>query len=182
MKFTAMMFDGTRYTGKPSVSTPSPYGGDSVLSPSTKLVISRFGNENEHLGYTLRRVDATPTGSSYSVSTLEIARYCMKGAKPSISFDERFFVTHPYVGPNDWSELGFSSATDSTFQEMLAKGTANIYLTDMTTGAHKRITNMKPGQYAIFPHWRSDNWIYFLVHDKGSNKEYAVASDAALVW
>jgi hypothetical protein len=182
MKFTAMMFDGTRYTGKPSVSTPSPYEGDSVLSPSTKLVISRFGNENEHLGYTLRRLDATPTGSSYAVSTPEIARYCVKGAKPAISFDEKFFVIHHYVGPNDYAELGFSSANDPTFKELLQKGTSNIYLVSLATGDKTRITNMKPGQYAIFPHWRSDGWIYFLVRDKNTNKEYAVASDAALVW
>jgi hypothetical protein len=182
MKFTAMMFDGTRYVGKPSVSTPSPYEGDSVLSPSTRLVISRFGNETEHLGYVVRRVDATPTGSSYQVSAPEVGRYCVKGAKPSISFDERFFVTHAYVGADDWQELGFGSAQDPTFQDMLAKGTANIVLVDMTTGAKIRITNMKPGQYAIFPHWRSDNWIYFLVRDTNSSKEYVVASDAALVW
>lgn len=182
MKFTAMMFDGTRYTGKPSVATNSPYEGDSVLSPSTKLVISRFGNENEHLGYVLRRLDATASGSSYTVSTPEIARYCVKGAKPSISFDERYFVTHHYVGPNDWQDLGFSSAEDPTFKDMLAKGTSNIIIVDMVNGARQRITNMKPGQYAIFPHWRSDNWIYFLVRDKNVNKEYVIASDAALVW
>ncbi len=182
MKFTAMMFDGTRYTGKPSVSTPSPYEGDSVLSPSTKLVVSRFGNENEHLGYVLRKVDATPSGSSYSVSTPEVARYCVKGAKPSISFDERYMVTHHYVGSNDWAELGFASAGDPVFQDMLAKGTANIVLVDLVNGATKRITNMKPGQYAIVPHWRSDNWIYFLVRDKAAGKEYVVASDAALAW
>lgn len=181
MRFTAMMFDGARYTGKPTVSISSPHEGDSVLSPSTKLVISRFGNENEHLGYVLRRVDATPTGSSYMVSAPEIARYCVQGAKPSISFDERYFVTHHYVGPNDWQDLGFSSAQDPKFQEMLEKGTANIILVDMLTGARTRITNMNPGQYAIFPHWRSDGWIYFLVRDKNTNKEYVVASDAALV-
>lgn len=182
MKFTAMMFDGSRYTGKPSVSVPAPFEGDSVVSPSTKLVISRFGNESEHLGYVLRRVDATPSGSSYSVSTPEIARYCIKGAKPAISFDEKFFVIHHYVGPNDYAELGFSSANDPTFKDMLAKGTSNIYLVSLATGDKTRITNMKPGQYAIFPHWRSDGWIYFLVRDKNTNKEYAVASDAALVW
>ncbi len=182
MKFTAMMFDGAHYTGKPSVSINSPYEGDSVLSPSTKLVISRFGNESEHLGYVLRRVDATPTGSSYSVSAPEIARYCVKGAKPAISFDEKFFVIHHYVGPNDYAELGFSSANDPTFKSMLDKGTSNIYVVNMATGAKVRVTNMKPGQYAIFPHWRSDGWIYFLVRDRTSNKEYAVASDAALVW
>ncbi len=97
MRFTAMMFDGTRYTGKPTVSQSSPYEGDTVLSPSTKLVISRFGNENEQLGYVLRRLDATPTGSSYTVSTPEIARYCVKGAKPSISFDEKYTSSPCYV-------------------------------------------------------------------------------------
>jgi len=182
MKFTAMVYDGTHYVGKPSVTTNSPFEGDSVVSPSTKLVISRFGNENEHLGYVLRRVDATPTGSSYTVSTPEIARYCVKGAKPAISYDEKYFVIHHYVGPDDWQELGFSSSSDATFQQMLAKGTSNIYIVNLATGAKARVTNMKPGQYAIYPHWRSDGWIYFLVRDKNTNKEYAVASDAALVW
>ena len=39
---------------------------------------------------------------------------------------------------------------------------------------------MHAGQYALYPHFRSDGWIYFLVRDKVTNKEYAVASDAAL--
>jgi hypothetical protein len=182
MKFTAMVYDGTHYVGKPSVTTNSPFEGDSVVSPSTTLVISRFGNENEHLGYVLRRVDATPSGSSYAVSTPEIARYCVKGAKPAISYDEKYFVIHHYVGPDDWQELGFSSSSDATFQQMLQKGTSNIYIVNLVTGAKARVTNMKPGQYAIYPHWRSDGWIYFLVRDKNTNKEYAVASDAALVW
>jgi hypothetical protein len=182
MKFTAMMYDGTHYVGKPSVSTKSPYEGDSVVSPSTKLVISRFGNETEHLGYVLRKVDATPSGSSYTVSTPEIARYCIKGAKPAISFDEKYFVIHHYIGPNDWQELGYASAQDPNFQALVSKGASNIYLVNIVTGAKARITNMKPGQYALFPHWRSDGWVYFLVRDKNTNKEYAVASDAALVW
>jgi len=39
---------------------------------------------------------------------------------------------------------------------------------------------MQPGQYALYPHFRSDGWIYFLVRDKNNGKEHAVASDAAL--
>jgi hypothetical protein len=182
MRFTAMMFDGARYVGKPTVAVTNSYEGDTVLSPSTKLVISRFGNENEHLGYVLRRLDATPSGSTYTVSTPEVARYCVKGAKPAISYDEKFFVVHHYVGPSDYQELGFSSANDPTFQEMLQKGTSNIYLVNMLTGAETRITNMHPGQYALYPHWRSDGWIYFQVRDKNTNHEYVAASDAALVW
>ena len=115
------------------------------------------------------------------MSTPEIARYCIKGAKPAISFDEKFFVIHHYVGAADYAELGFSSANDPTFQQMITKGTSNLYLVNIVTGAKQRITNMKPGQYALYPHWRSDGWIYFLVRDKNTNKEYAAASDAALL-
>jgi hypothetical protein len=180
MKFTAMMFNGTQYVGKPSVSQSSPHEGDSVLSPSSKLIVSRFGNEQEHLGYVVRRLDATPSGSSYTVSTPEIARYCVKGNKVAVSFDEKWMVTHHYVGPDDFADLGFGSASDPTFQQMITKGTSNIILVNLLTGQRIRVTNMKPGQYALFPHFRSDGWFYFLVRDMNSDKEYVVASDAAL--
>ena len=180
IKLTPMVFDGTHYVGKTPVTVTAPYEGDSVLSPSTKLAISRFGNEGNQLGYVLRKITTTPSGNSYTVSTTEVGRYCTKGAKPSISFDEKYFVTHHYVGPSDWQDLGFSSANDATFRQMLDKGTSNIIIVNIATGARTRVTNMKPGQYALFPHFRSDGWFYFTVRDSSSNKEYAVASDAAL--
>ncbi len=180
MKLTPMVFDGTRHVAKPAISTNSPYEGDIVLSPSSRLAISRFGNETGQLGYVLRRINATPNGPSYDVTTTELGRYCTKGAKPSISFDEKYFVTHHYVGPADFAEYGYASAQDPAFQAMLTKGTADIIVVNMVTGVRTRITTMKAGQYALFPHFRSDGWIYFLVRDGNSDKEYAVASDAAL--
>ena len=180
MKFTPMMFNGSHYIGKPEVSVASPYEGDSVLSPSTKLVISRFGNEAQDLGYVVRKVTATPAGNSYTVTTQEIGRYCTQGAKPAISFDEKFFVAHHYVGPNDYADLGFASASDPTFKAMLAKGTSNIFLVNMATGVRTRITTMHAGQMALYPHFRSDGWIYFLARDLTTNKEYVVGSNAAL--
>ena len=180
MKFTPMMFNGTHYVGKPAVTVKSPYEGDTVLSPSTKLVISRFGNQQEHLGYVVRKLNTTPNGASYNITTTEVGRYCLSGAKPSISFDEKYFVTHSYVKSGDWQDLGFASANDPKFQEMLTKGTANIIVVNMLTGVRTRVTTMQPGQYAIFPHFRSDGWFYFLVRDTNSDKEYVVASDAAL--
>jgi hypothetical protein len=176
------MYDGTHYTGKASVSQNSPFEGDTVVSPSTTLLVSRFGNESQQLGYVLRKVIATPTATSYTISTPEIARYCVQGAKPAISFDERYMVVHHYVSPNDYADLGFASASDPAFQAMITKGTSNIVLIDLTTGAHTRVTNMHAGQYALYPHFRSDGWIYFLVRDKNTNLEYAIASDAALTW
>jgi hypothetical protein len=180
MKLTPMVFDGAHFVGKPSVTTNSPYEGDTVLSPSTRIAVSRFGNDNGHLGYVLRRINATPNGASYNVTTTEIGRYCVNGAKPSISFNERFMVTHHYLGANDFADLGFASASDPAFQAMLTKGTSNIILIDLVSGTRHRVTTMKAGQYALFPHFRSDGWFYFQVRDKNTNKEYAVASDAAL--
>jgi hypothetical protein len=180
MTLTPMMFDGTHWVGKPGISMTAPFEGDSVLSPSTKLIVSRFGNENGQLGYVLRHVDATPSGNSYTVSTPEIGRYCLKGAKPAISFDEHYMVVHHYVGPADYAEYGFASASDPAFQDMITKGTSNIYVLDLSTGVATRVTNMHAGQYALYPHFRSDGWFYFLVRDHNTGHEYAVASDAAL--
>jgi hypothetical protein len=89
-------------------------------------------------------------------------------------------VFHHYVTSADAVELGFTGPSDPSFAPYLAQGAANVYLMDLQTGVPTRITNMAPGQYALFPHFRSDGWIYFLVRDKNSGKEYVMASDAAL--
>ena len=156
MKFTPMVFDGSDWTQKPAVVVDSPYEGDSVLSPSGKLVISRFaGPEGEALGFMIRRVRTSATGDSYDVDIRQAVQFlCEPGAKANISFDERWSVTHTYE--ND---------------------TANIYLTDILTGATHKITDMPAGTKALFPHFRSDGWIYFLV--KGET-DRVMASDAAL--
>ena len=39
---------------------------------------------------------------------------------------------------------------------------------------------MHAGQYALYPHFRSDGWIYFLVRDNNTHKEYVAATDAAI--
>ena len=40
--------------------------------------------------------------------------------RPAISFDEHYMVVHHYVGPADYADLGFASADDPTFKDMLA--------------------------------------------------------------
>jgi hypothetical protein len=183
MYLNPLVFNGTSYTGKPQVKIDVPFEGDSVLSPSAKLIISRVANAQERqLGYVMRRVDATPSGSSYDITTPEIARYCMSGGKPSFSFDERWIVYHHYVTSADAVELGFTGPNDPAFAPYLSQGAANVYLMELTTGAIKRVTNMKPGQYALFPHFRSDGWIYIQIRDRSDgNQEYVLASDAALL-
>ncbi|MBA3541513.1 MAG: hypothetical protein H0T79_18010, partial [Deltaproteobacteria bacterium] len=182
--FTPLMFDGTRYVPRPMVHLDTPYEGDTVLSPSARLVMSRVADPiDRQLGYVLRRVDATQAGNSYMIEVPEIARYCIKGAKPSFSFDERYVVYHHYVGntPADAIELGFTGTSDPGFQPYLQDGAANLYLMELTTGVTRRLTSMHPGQFALFPHFRSDGWIYADVRDRNTDHEYMIAHDGALI-
>jgi hypothetical protein len=159
MKLTPMIFDGTTYQPQDAIIVDSPYEGDSVLSPSSELVASRLaGPEGRSLGYVVRRVNATRFGDSYSVTLSDpLATVCMSGAKPSFSFDERFMVTHSHEGDR-----------------------SNLYLIDMLTGDTHQVTDMPANMRALFPHFRSDGWFYFLVIDNESDREYVAASDAAI--
>lgn len=44
-----------------------------------------------------------------------------------------------------------------------------------------RVTNMPKGMYALYPSWRSDGWVYFLVRDRrnGAQPDYVAATNAA---
>jgi hypothetical protein len=180
--FTPALFDGTKYVGKARVRVTQPFEGDSVLSPSAKLEMTRVSGPNEQqIGYVLRKVNATLTGSTYTISTPEIARYCLSGGKPGFSYDERWVAFHHYVTNADATELGFTGSSDPAFAPYKTKGAANLYLMDLRTGVPVRITNMQPGQYALYPHFRSDGWIYAQVRDTNAGHEYTIATDAALL-
>lgn len=183
LSLVPLVFDGTMYVPQPRIRATVPYEGDTVISPSGRLLISRArGMDGLQAGFVLRGLNATPMGTTYAVTTPEIGRYCGRGGKPSFSFDEQFMTFHRYVLAEDAVGLGFTDAADPGFAPYLTMGAANLFVTDLLTGATRRITNMNPGQYALFPHFRSDGWIYFVVRDSlgaGVN-EYVVASDAVI--
>ena len=178
-----MVHEGNQFVPHVATSVAVPLEGDTVISPSAKLLVSRAnGSGGQQSGYILRKLVATPNGGSYSVDVPEIARYCERGGKPAISYDERWMVYHHYVEANDWASLGYASASDPGFVALRNSGAANLFLLDLPTGTVRRITTMNPGQYALYPHFRSDGWIYFLVRDRNRGVENIVASDAALVY
>jgi hypothetical protein len=157
--FTPMLFDGTGYVQRARVSVATPFEGDPVLSPSAKLVLTRLAGQGDQLlGYVLRRVDSTFNGSTYAIDAPQIARYCFTGGKPGFSYDERWIVFHHYE----------------------SNGSANLYLVDLLVGDPVRITAMAPGQYALYPHFRSDGWIYAQIRDANTGHELTIALDAAL--
>jgi hypothetical protein len=183
VQLTAMINDGQHYVPSDEVEVAIPYEGDTVISPSARLMISRVSGPNENqLGFVVRAIEATETPAGYQVEAPEIARYCFNGSKPGFSYDERWMVIHHYIGNADAVDLGFSGPDDPEFENGYGtQGSAQIYLVDLLTGVKTRITKVQPGQYALFPHFRSDGWIYFIVRQANTNNEYIVASDAALM-
>ncbi|MEZ4399055.1 MAG: hypothetical protein R3B06_03505 [Kofleriaceae bacterium] len=178
---TPMVWTGTSYVAKPEVAISTPFEGDTIISPSAKLLLSRTSFNNAQSGFTLRAINATPNGTSYDVTIPILGRYCVQGGKPAFSYDDRWITYHHWVQAADWSWMGYASATDPAFLALLNAGTANVFLLDVLTGAVTRVTAMNPGQRALFPHFRSDGWLYFIVKDAATpSHEVVVASDAAL--
>jgi hypothetical protein len=176
-----MVFNGTDYVARPQITINTPYEGDMEMSPSSKLLIARTGTSGGS-GFVVRELTATPSGNTYTVTTPIVARYCVRGGKPGFSYDERWLTYHHYVGANDWQELGYPSASAPAFVALRAQGAANTYVLDLLSGETRRVTTMGPGQYALFPHFRSDGWLYIQVRDRVRNREYVVASDVALMF
>jgi hypothetical protein len=163
------------YQVKQSVELNTPFEGDIMMSRSSTLLGARVAGERGQLGYSIRQVTGTFAGDGYRFTLKPIGRICMAGNKANFSFDERFLVTHHYLKREDF-------ASDAEFEPYKAKGGSDIYITDFVTGKKQRITRMNAGQFAIFPHFRSDGWIYFAVRDASgaSKKEFIAASDWAI--
>jgi hypothetical protein len=177
-----MIFDGTSYQAHVPTSITLSYEGDAVISPSTRMMVTRRGNmDGRHISFVLHAINATPNGLSYDITSPEIATYCMSGGKPSFSYDERWLTFHHVMNPDsdaDAIDLGFTGIGDPAYQTYRTQGTSNIYLLDLVTGVKERITMMGPGQFAYFPHFRSDGWIYFIERD--GVRETIVGSDYQL--
>ena len=172
---TPMVSDGVSYLPKEVVELSTPLEGDQMLSPSSKLLVTRFGSKLGHRGYKIRGVTTTSTTTNgvtkIGATTEDLGTICGSGGKAMVSFNERFIVTHEYVDPAEATGLPEKSS--------------NIVLWDLKNGEVVRLTNMKANQYALYPHFRADGWLYFLVRDlnsadAGGGKETLVATDVGL--
>ncbi len=189
LALTPLLNTGDGFAVGNAVQRVTPLQGDPILSPSGGLLVLRVKGreystvingqnviEAEQSGYALYRV-AQQAGS---ISIRDLGRVCLTGGKAIFSYDERWLVFHHYVQPSDAQALGFSGPDDPAFAAYRRRGASNLMLVDLRSGAAQRITSMAPGEYAVFPHFRSDGWIYFVVRTL-EGTEYFAASDAALV-
>lgn len=159
----------------------TPWEMSAVVSPTMRVLVTQLADaDGNPLGYVLHRIDVTrdASGTVTDIELPEVARYCVPGGKPAISLDDRWLVTHHRTTDEDAVELGFTGPSDPGFAPY--RGVSNVYLIDLATGERTRVTNMQPGQDALFPHFRSDGWLYFLARDT-SLPEHIVASNAGLV-
>jgi hypothetical protein len=171
-----MQESGTRFKVMPKVEITLPYEGDFGIFPSARYITSRVGVKNgssySQNGYRIRSFDtATKT-------TKQLANICMSGGKVTVSFNERIVATHHYTDLSDAKNFRMEP-TDPKFKALVHKS-ANVWLYDLATKQKIRITAMKSGQYALYPHWRADGWLYFIVRDTNTSKDYLVASDAGI--
>lgn len=163
---------------RPPQKIKHPYEGDFSISPNGGLVFSRFASTDAptpgtavQLGYKIRKMTLTESPNGKVASLKDIGTLCMEGGKVTASFNERFLALHhykpdPFVAP--------------TTEQRFLESRADVYVVDLKTGKKYQITNMKKGQYGLYAHFRSDNWMYFLVRDYEKGKDYVVASDVIL--
>jgi hypothetical protein len=190
---TPMINVGGSFEAGASTLVETPLQGDPMLSPSGRMLVTRLkGRERQAVvdglqivtadqsGYALHLLTTTQQGDSWSASLSDVGRICLQGGKAVVSYDERWMVIHHYVTASDAVSLGFAGADDPDFEDYLTQGAANVYLVDLLDGSSHLITHMGAGQYALYPHFRSDGWIYFVVRTL-DGAEYFAASDAALL-
>jgi len=155
----------------------TPYRGDTMMARSGTLLGSRWAygpgvDGRTPWGYALEQLDRTLVGSEYKFELTTVGNVCMQGNKANLSFDERFLASHHYNEPGD-----FAPTDDPAYAQ---KGSADIWVVDFVTGKKQVVTKMAPGQFALFAHFRSDGWLYFLVVDRNTNRYLTVASDWAI--
>ena len=136
------------------VELPAPFKGDTMMARSGGLLGSRVAGESGPLGYAIDKLTFTKGSQGYQFTIRQLGRVCMPGNKANFSFDERFLATHHYEA-----------------------GKSDIWVADFVTGTKTQVTHMAQGQFALYPHVRSDGWLYFLVRDGNARKEYVAASD-----
>lgn len=163
------------------VKIATPYRGDTMMGRSGKLIGSRWAYGPDEsgktpAGYALETLERRVVGGAYRFDLQPAGNVCLKGNKANISFDERFLTTHHYNEPSDFGP----GAENNAYRE---KGSADITVVDFVTGKKQIVTKMGPGQFALYPHFRSDGWLYFLVVDHSNPAaphHYIAASDWAI--
>lgn len=176
---TVRLAEATNFEKVSSQNIATPFEANWMISPSQKLAMGTISaatpeKRARHGGYHLvmTNSDEIRAGLLPGYQDDDSAVLCVgAGEKPTISFDERFFVYYAYEKHEGNGMEAVDPRTSS----------ADLFVIDLLgDGQPTKITNMPKGRFAQFPHFRSDGWLYFTIFDANTNERSVVASDAIL--
>ncbi len=185
LHLTHLDFDGRSYVLRRHEKIESPFFADWIISHTGSLLVSRksgwdaSSNKYLDLGLVVHELKENLKTNKFELQ--ELAQFCTKGGKANFSYDDRFMVYHHYIDENDFKEYGFKSKEDEEFKKLLKTKKSDIWYIDLLEGTPRRITNMGANQFALFPHFRADGWLHFVVKDQSTNKNYLLATNELLI-
>lgn len=135
--------------GTQTIATPFHAGFQ--LSQDGSHVVAQIvdpASPNTQVGYAVYKVNRDEAGAI----SLEPVRVIsgLRGGKAKMGGDN-FVAFHHAVTAADFAHYGFASADDPAFQELVRRGTADIYVYDIRNNTVRRATNAGPGNLAWFP-------------------------------
>lgn len=155
--------DGLMGAQQNTQTIATPFHAGFQLSSDGRHVVSQIVNPdapNQQLGYAVYGVNRRATGEVDLTPVRVISG--VQGGKPKMGGD--FVAFHHAVTPADFAAYGFATADDPAFQELLRKGTADIYVYDIRDNTVRRATNAGPGNLAWYPSFSQDAQGNYRIH------------------
>ena len=166
------MTDGYQVKG-PAFTLATPYQGDTMMARSGNIIGSRVAGEQGALGYSIEKLNSD--GLERQLPLLaQRHRQALHAGEQGEHLVRRALPRDPPLHTSRRTTTGHGRS------RVRAEGLVGRHLADFVTGKKATITKMGPGQFTLYPHFRSDGWLYFLVVDHNNGKYYVVASDWAV--
>lgn len=155
--------DGLMGAQQQTQTIATPFHSGFQLSNDGQHVVALVANPdspNEQMGYGIYKVNRAESGEV----SLELVRMVsgLRGGKPKMGGD--FVAFHHAITAADFAAYGFASADDAGFQELLRRGTADIYVYNTRDNTVRRATNAGAGNLAWYPSFSQDAQGNYRVH------------------
>ena len=134
---------------------------------------------NQQRGYAVYDISRNDSGAVQLTPVRLVSG--LNGGKPKMGGD--YLAYHHAATAADFAHYGFASADDPAFQELLRRGTADIYLYNVRDNTVRRATNAGPGNLAWFPSFATNadgtlRVVYLQRNTDGSNRVMSINADA----
>jgi hypothetical protein len=160
----------------------TPFHSGWQMSHDGRHMVSQIvdpASPNNQLGYAIYGVSRNDTGTVELTPVRVVSG--LRGGKPKMGGD--YLAFHHAVTAADFAHYGFASADDPRFQELLRRGTADIYLYDIRDNTVRRATNAGPGNLAWYPSFATNadgtlRVVYVQRNTDRSNRVMSINADA----